>query len=197
MSLQSNLINLTNKSVLFTRLSPNIFEKLPIEIQNNLDYHKLSKTAFAFSAKNKSNGKVAIVSAGTSDSSVVYEAARTLEFYGIQHTIFEDRGVAGLWRLLDCIDEINKHTLIICVAGLDAALVSVLGGLTSKPIIGVPTSVGYGVAEQGKTALYSMLCSCSSGVMVMNIDNGYGAACAAKRIITMFDNFASMENKKG
>ena len=91
--------------------------------------------------------------------------------------------MAGLWRLTERLDEINNADAVIVVAGLDAALLSVMGGLTSKPIFGVPTSVGYGVAEKGKAALASMLSSCAPGVPIMNIDNGYGAACAAARVV--------------
>lgn len=174
----------SGKNILFTRLAPDVFSLFPKELQQKLDYDPLSQTAFAGSAQISAKGSVAIVSAGTCDAQAVWEAARTLQFYGISHTVFEDRGVAGLWRLLDSMEEINKHTVIIAAAGFDAALASVLGGLTSKPIIGIPTSAGYGAAEQGKTALNSMLTSCSSGIMVMNIDNGYGAACAAKRILS-------------
>jgi NCAIR mutase (PurE)-related protein len=128
---------------------------------------------------------VSIVSAGTADGSVAWEAARTLEYLGIAHTIYEDSGVAGLWRLASRLDEINASDVVIVVAGLDAALASVLGGLTPKPIFAVPTSVGYGVARNGETALSGMLVSCAPGVAVMNIDNGYGAACAAARVVNL------------
>ena len=96
---------------------------------------------------------------------------------------FEDCGVAGLWRIQSAIAEINKADVVIVVAGLDAALASVVGGLTDKPLFAVPTSVGYGIAEHGKTALSSMLASCAPGIGVFNIDNGYGAACAAARVL--------------
>ena len=92
-------------------------------------------------------------------------------------------GVAGLWRLQEQLDNINEHDVLIVVAGMEAALASVVGGLTSRPLIGVPTSTGYGVSAGGRTALESMLASCSPGVVVVNIDNGYGAACAAARIL--------------
>ena len=92
-------------------------------------------------------------------------------------------GVAGIWRLEERLEEINAHEVIIAVAGMDGAMISVIGGLTSRPVIGVPTSVGYGVSAQGTTALNSMLTSCSPGVVVVNIDNGYGAACAASRVL--------------
>ncbi|MEI3144631.1 MAG: nickel pincer cofactor biosynthesis protein LarB [Dakarella massiliensis] len=128
-------------------------------------------------------GSVAIVTAGTSDAFVSHEAGRTLEYLGVRHEYFEDCGVAGLWRLEKRLPEINRHSVVIVCAGLDAAIASVLGGLTGKPLIAVPTSVGYGAARGGETALHSTLCSCAPGVTVMNIDNGYGAACAAVRIL--------------
>ena len=96
--------------------------------------------------------------------------------------MFEDCGVAGLWRLTSRIAQINEHDVVIAIAGMDAALASVLGGLTPKPMLAVPTSVGYGVAEGGSGALNSMLSSCAPGIGVFNIDNGFGAACAAARI---------------
>ena len=91
-------------------------------------------------------------------------------------------GVAGLWRLMDKIEEIRRRMIVIAVAGMDAALASVVGGLTSGVVIAVPTSVGYGAAEGGRTALNAMLASCAPGIVVCNVDNGYGAACSALRI---------------
>ncbi|MBP3730293.1 MAG: nickel pincer cofactor biosynthesis protein LarB [Mailhella sp.] len=169
--------------VLFTRLAPDIFNAMPEHIRIQYDYHALSRTAFGAVMPAKAKGSVAIVSAGTSDGFVTWEAARTLQYLGIRHAVFEDCGVAGLWRLTERLDEINGFSAVIVVAGLDAALASVLGGLTPKPVFGVPTSVGYGIARKGKTALSSMLASCAPGVGVMNIDNGYGAACAAARVV--------------
>jgi NCAIR mutase (PurE)-related protein len=126
---------------------------------------------------------VAVVCAGTSDVAVAREAARTLRYYGEGAVEISDVGVAGLWRLLERIEEIRKHRIVIAVAGMDAALPTVIGGLVSGVVIGVPTSVGYGVSNGGQTALNAMLASCSSGLVVANIDNGFGAACAALRIL--------------
>nr|WP_320012730.1 nickel pincer cofactor biosynthesis protein LarB [uncultured Desulfobulbus sp.] len=170
-------------SILFTRLSEHQFSLIPEDVQALYDYHPLSQTCFGDPLEPKANGKIAIVSAGTADGSVAWEAARTLSYLGITNDIYEDCGVAGLWRLTERLDAINSADAVIVVAGLDAALLSVMGGLTSKPIFGVPTSVGYGVAEQGKVALGSMLASCAPGVAILNIDNGYGAACAAARVV--------------
>ncbi len=171
------------RPILFTRLSPDIFAQLPPELQARYDYHALSRTAYADTLPPCPKGSVAVVSAGTADGFVTWEAARTLAYLGIRHTVIEDCGVAGLWRLTENLDRINGHDAVIVVAGLDAALASVVGGLTPRPVFAVPTSVGYGVAGKGRTALASMLASCAPGLGVLNIDNGYGAACAAVRVL--------------
>lgn len=172
-------------AVLFTRLAPEIFAQVSAAVRDGIDYHPLSRTAFGERLPPKARGRVAVVSAGTADGRVSWEAARTLDYLGISHTVFEDCGVAGLWRLTQRLDEINAHDVVIVVAGLDAALASVMGGLTAKPVIAVPTSVGYGMAQAGETALRSMLVSCAPGIAVQNIDNGYGAACAAARVVNL------------
>ncbi|WP_243359559.1 nickel pincer cofactor biosynthesis protein LarB [Fundidesulfovibrio terrae] len=173
------------RPVLFTRLAPETYERFPPEVAKGLDYHPLSRTAFNRVCPGRSGGRVAVVSAGTSDGPTAWEAARTLAYLGVEHTLYEDSGVAGLWRLTSRLEEINAHQAVIVVAGMDAALASVLGGLTPLPVIAVPTPVGYGVAQGGETALHSMLASCAPGVAVMNIGNGYGAACAAARIMRL------------
>ena len=127
--------------------------------------------------------KVAIISGGSSDLSVAIEAKLALEIYGVCCKTFIDVGVAGLHRLLGQIEEINKYDILIVCAGMEGALATVIGGLFPQPIIAVPVSVGYGVSKNGHAALNSMLASCSPGIAVMNIDNGYGAAMAALRII--------------
>ena len=133
--------------------------------------------------KIQSKKTVAIVSGGSSDLRVSLEVKTALEIYGIDCETFIDVGVAGIHRLFSQLDNINKHDLIIVCAGMEGALATVIGGLLPQPIIGVPVSVGYGVSKEGIVALNSMLASCSPGIMVMNIDNGYGAAMAALRII--------------
>jgi NCAIR mutase (PurE)-related protein len=170
---------------LFTRLDPTVHASLPESVRELVDYHALSRTAYGGTLPEKKTGRVAVVSAGTADGSVAWEAARTLSYLGIPRSLYEDNGVAGLWRLSSRLEEVNHHDVVIVVAGLDAALASVLGGLTPRPLVAVPTSVGYGVARQGETALNGMLVSCAPGVSVMNIDNGYGAACAAARIVNL------------
>ena len=175
----------SGRPVLFTRLAPVVFFSLPENVRAQVDYHELSRTAFGAVLPAKAAGRVAVLSAGTADGPVTWEAVRTLEYLGIRHTVYEDSGVAGLWRVASRLEEINSHHVIIVVAGLDAALASVMGGLTPRPVVAVPTSVGYGMARQGEAALGSMLVSCAPGVSVMNIDNGYGAACAAARVISL------------
>ena len=107
-------------------------------------------------------------------------------FYGHDVLEIHDVGVAGLWRITERLDELKACKIIVCVAGMDAALPTVLGGLISSVLIAVPTSVGYGMAKNGETALRSLLVSCAPGITVTNIDNGYGAACAAIRILNSF-----------
>jgi NCAIR mutase (PurE)-related protein len=126
--------------------------------------------------------RVAIVSAGTSDGAVAEEAAITCEFYANPVLRINDVGVAGLHRLLDRLEEIRSARVIVVVAGMEGALPSVIGGLVDKPIIAVPTSVGYGASFGGLSALLGMLNSCASGVSVVNIDNGFGAGYMASMI---------------
>ena len=133
--------------------------------------------------KINTNKKVAIISGGSSDLAVTLEAKLALEIYGVNCQSFIDVGVAGLHRLISKSEEINKYDVLIVCAGMEGALATVVGGLLAQPIIAVPVSVGYGVSKDGETALNSMLSSCSPGIAVMNIDNGYGAAMAALRII--------------
>lgn len=171
--------------ILFTRLWPDVFSRLPPELGKYYNYDPLSGTAWASTLPARANGSVAIVSGGTSDAKVAHEAGRTLEYLGIRHTYFEDCGVAALWRLSERLPDINAHSAIIIVAGMEGALACVAGGLCSKPVFAVPTSVGYGVAEGGHTALSGMLACCAPGVGVFNIDNGYGAACAAARVVNL------------
>ena len=133
--------------------------------------------------KVNTNKKVAIISGGTSDLAVTLEAKLALEIYGVNCQTFVDVGVAGIHRLMSKLEEIKKYDVLIVCAGMEGALATVVGGLLPQPIIAVPVSVGYGVSKNGFTALNSMLSSCSPGISVMNIDNGYGAAMAALRII--------------
>lgn len=130
----------------------------------------------------KLTGTVAIVCAGTSDLPVAEEAAVTLEIFGNQVERITDVGVAGIHRLLAVRDRIEAANAVIVVAGMEGALPSAVAGLVSKPVIAVPTSIGYGASFGGVAALLGMLTSCGSGVTVVNIDNGFGAAYAAAQI---------------
>jgi hypothetical protein len=131
----------------------------------------------------KLSGTVGIVGAGTADLPVVEEAAVTLALMGVEPKIVNDAGVAGLQRTIRAARELGACDVAIVVAGMEGALPSVISGLLPCPIIAVPTSVGYGLNMAGLSALLTMLNSCSSGITVVNIDNGYGAACAATLII--------------
>lgn len=133
-------------------------------------------------------GSVAVVSAGTSDLPVAEEAAQTLEFSGAKVLRFNDVGVAGLHRLLARVEDLRAASLVIAVAGMEGALPSVLGGIVAAPVIAVPTSVGYGASLNGISALLGMLNSCASGLTVVNIDNGFGAAMAAIRFLNAWSN---------
>jgi NCAIR mutase (PurE)-related protein len=169
---------------LLTRLDADKAAELPAGIRRSLDYHGLSRTAFFGGTLPRTTGaSAAIVSGGTSDEPVCLEAARTLEFHGAESALYQDVGVAGLWRLLERVDRIGSHDVIIVVAGMEGALFSVLGGLVGAPIIAVPTSVGYGVSKGGQLSLNAALSSCAPGLVTVNIDNGYGAACAALRFL--------------
>ena len=128
-------------------------------------------------------GTVAVVTAGTSDMAVAEEAMETLDAVGLSATRLYDVGVAGIHRLLHRVEDLQKAAVVIVVAGMEGALPSVVAGLVSAPIVAVPTSVGYGTALGGFTALFAMLTSCASGVVVVNIDSGFGGAMAAHRIL--------------
>lgn len=172
------------RSCLLTHLDPGQYGRIDSSYRDRIDFDEITKTAF-FNWKEHSVGdvRVGVVTAGSSDVPVAKEAMRTLQYFGIATLPIFDVGVAGIWRLLDRVEEIRDLPVVIAAAGMDAALPSVLGGLYPGLLIAIPTSVGYGVAEGGRTALNSILASCASGVVTVNIDNGYGAACAAIRAL--------------
>lgn len=127
--------------------------------------------------------RVLVASAGTSDAPVVDECLLTLRAYGFEPDRLSDIGVAGLHRLLAHLDRVTSADAVVVIAGMEGALASVIGGLTSGPVVAVPTSVGYGSSHDGITALLAMHASCASGVTVVGIDNGFGAACAIARMM--------------
>jgi pyridinium-3,5-biscarboxylic acid mononucleotide synthase len=184
------------QSILLTRFNQRQYEGLPLGLRQQLDYDPVSRTAFFGSVRPPSaRPRVAVLSAGTSDAPVVLEVMRTLAFYGQASMLASDVGVAGLWRLLERIKEIRTFPVVIVVAGMDGALPSVVGGLVPGLVVAVPTSVGYGVAANGTAALQAALASCSPGLVVVNVDNGYGAACAALRVLGAFGNRSSYEDQ--
>ena len=128
-------------------------------------------------------GKILVLTAGTADLPVAEECVTTLRALGFRPQLLADCGVAGLHRLLATADEVAAADVIVVVAGMEGALASLVGGLAAAPVIAVPTSVGYGASLEGVTALLAMLASCAAGISVVGIDNGYGAACAAARIL--------------
>jgi NCAIR mutase (PurE)-related protein len=146
-------------------------------------YHERSGLITA-GGKKKKEGDVAVVSAGTSDIPVAEEAAVTASFLGSRVSTVYDVGVAGIHRLMDQREQFDSARAVVVVAGMEGALPSVVGGITDRPIIAVPTSVGYGTSLGGITALFAMLNSCVPGIAVMNIDNGFGAGCLAHKINT-------------
>ena len=171
--------------VLVTRLDADVVSACGTALESG-DYDELSRTWIwrpEGADAPDDEGLVLIVSAGTSDLPVAEEAARTAELFGNRTERLVDVGVAGIHRLLAHMDKLRSARVLIVVAGMEGALPSVVAGLVACPVIAVPTSVGYGASFEGLAALLSMLNSCASGVTVVNIDNGFGAACAATRII--------------
>ncbi|MDQ0204716.1 nickel pincer cofactor biosynthesis protein LarB [Pectinatus haikarae] len=146
------------------------------------DYDPLSKVIKIEDRIKPHKGKIAVCTAGTADISVAEEAAQTAEFFGSHVERIYDVGVSGLHRLLARLDIIQTANCIVAVAGMEGALASVLGGLVDKPVIAVPTSVGYGANMHGLSALLTMINSCANGVAVVNIDNGYGAGYLSAQI---------------
>ncbi len=172
-----------HKSALVTRLQKKKAEVLTSEFSPSF-YDQTSKILLVGEfPKEVVEDEIAILSGGTSDQYLVDEIYYSLLFVGRKASRFHDVGVAGVHRLLENIEELRKYSVLIVVAGFEGALPTVVGGLLPQPIIAVPASVGYGVSKGGKTALKSMLASCANGITVVNIDNGYGAAMAAFRII--------------
>ena len=168
-------------NVLVTRLTPDQYAQIP-HIPN-AHYDSTSRLlTLLHHPPQPAATQVAVVTAGTSDIAVAEEAAQTAEFYGNRVTRVFDVGVAGLHRLLARLPALRGAKVLIVVAGMEGALPSVVGGLVDKPVIAVPTSVGYGAAFDGVTALLGMLTSCASGVSVVNIDNGFGAGYLANTI---------------
>ena len=179
--------------LLMTRVSPDKASALAAQFSLNIHFHAESGTLFIGDApmdseitgsqQTSQKPRIAIVAAGTSDVPVVAEIEQTLLYLGERSTRYVDVGVAGLWRLTELAEELSSYPLLIAVAGMEGALFSVLAGLVASPVIAVPVSVGYGVGAGGHVALNSALSSCVPGIAVVNIDNGFGAAALAVKML--------------
>ncbi|MGK5092660.1 nickel pincer cofactor biosynthesis protein LarB [Deltaproteobacteria bacterium TL4] len=170
-----------HQELLVTRLSPKKWNYLK---KNGIEghYNKIGKILSITNQARSKTGDIVILTAGTSDISVAEEAYESASWMGNRVEVIADVGVAGLQRLLSHLDRLRQAKVIIVIAGMDGALASVVGGLVQVPVIAVPTSIGYGVALKGLSALMTMLNSCAPGVTVVNIDNGFGAAYVASLI---------------
>ncbi len=177
-------------NVMVTRLPADRYELIKPEIEkikeNSLiEYNRKARVLVIKNREVKKRGKIGILTAGTSDIPVAEEARITAEEMGCEVLIAHDTGVAGIHRLFSPLRQMLEEEVkvLIVVAGMEGALPSVVSGLVDVPVIGVPTSVGYGVGEGGFTALYAMLQSCAPGIAVVNIDNGFGAGVLAAKLI--------------
>jgi pyridinium-3,5-biscarboxylic acid mononucleotide synthase len=173
-----------HNNVLATRADEKVYHAL-LETKVNCSYHELARIIVINPEPVDQIGDIVVASAGTSDIPVAEEAAITAEVLGNNVKRIYDVGVAGIHRLLHVCDDLFKANVAVVVAGMEGALASVVGGLVSCPVIGVPTSIGYGASFKGVAALLSMLNSCASGVSVVNIDNGFGAGYQASLINKM------------
>ncbi|MGC9195942.1 MAG: nickel pincer cofactor biosynthesis protein LarB [Syntrophobacteraceae bacterium] len=174
-------ISQDHANVLATRAGREVYEAIR-EVNRECEYHETARIVVIGPEPVEKIGNIAVVSAGTSDMAVSEEAAVTAEVLGNRVNRIYDVGVAGIHRLLDVCDDLFEANVAVVVAGMEGALASVVGGLVSCPVIGVPTSVGYGASFGGLAALLSMLNSCASGVSVVNIDNGFGGGYQASLI---------------
>lgn len=170
-----------HSNILATRANPQVAEGI-LSVTEDCQYHEMGRIVVVKPRPVDAVGRIAVVCAGTSDIPVAEEAAITASTLGNRVDRLFDVGVAGIHRLLNCCEDLFKANVAIVIAGMEGALASVVGGLVSCPVIGVPTSVGYGASFGGVAALLSMLNSCASGVSVVNIDNGFGAAYQANLI---------------
>lgn len=171
-----------NDRVLATRCAPEVADEVLRSVPQ-LTYHPVPRLlTWGYPSVAEPKGRVTVVAAGTADLPVAEEAAMTAEMAGTTVTRVWDVGVAGLHRILAHREQLMDCDVVVVVAGMEGALASVVGGLTERPIIAVPTSVGYGASFGGVSALLTMLNSCATGVSVVNIDNGFGAGMTASRI---------------
>jgi len=177
-----------DSNILATRASRDVYNVMK-EVDDSVQYFEQARICFIKKRElTKTQGKILVVTGGTSDIPVAEEAAITAEVMGNTVERLYDVGVAGIHRLLSNTDRLYEARVIITVAGMEGALASVVAGLVDKPVIGVPTSIGYGANFKGLSALLTMLNSCASGIGVMNIDNGFGAGCLASMINKIGEN---------
>ncbi|KAF5087958.1 nickel pincer cofactor biosynthesis protein LarB [Acetobacterium wieringae] len=167
--------------VMGTRANPQQYEMIKATFPEVV-YDEISRIIKIEKPGKQRVGKIAVCSAGTADIPVAEEAAQTAEYFGSHVERLYDVGVAGIHRILSQLEVIQSANCVIAVAGMEGALASVIGGLVDKPVIGVPTSVGYGASLGGISALLTMINSCANGISVVNIDNGYGAGYTATQI---------------
>ncbi|MGI6552578.1 MAG: nickel pincer cofactor biosynthesis protein LarB [Bacillota bacterium] len=180
-SIMAKMLEKEDTNLLATKASPEIFQAVR-EVAPEAEYYELPRLLVIRRGEQKKRGNILVVSAGTSDLPVAEEAAITAEVMGNRVQRLYDVGVAGLHRLAAYQDRLLAARVLIVVAGMEGALASVIGGLVDKPVIAVPTSVGYGAGFGGLAALLGMLNSCAPGVSVVNIDNGFGAGFQASLI---------------
>ena len=185
LAISQSLLDANNK-LLITTLDTEKYQVLKREIPH-LNYDPLNQIAYVNQCQPMSLGRVLIMSAGTADYRVAQEAVQTAKWLGCQVDELNDVGVASLGRLLEHVTMIRTASVVIVIAGMEGALPSVVAGLVDTPVIAVPTSVGYGTNLEGLTTVLAMLTSCSSGISVVNIDNGFGAAYQAATIIKLLN----------
>jgi NCAIR mutase (PurE)-related protein len=177
-----NMLVRSQGNILASRADRDVYDTIKSVTPDAIYYEEARSVVVKREEYKTTENYVLVVTAGTSDIPVAEEAAITAMVMGNQVKRLYDVGVAGIHRLLDNVSVINQAKVVIVVAGMEGALASVVGGLTDKPIIAVPTSIGYGASFGGISALLGMLTSCASGIGVVNIDNGFGAACMASKI---------------
>lgn len=176
-----------NQEVFGTRASQAQYEMIQKKYPQTI-YDPISKIIKIEKTVKIHRGKVVVCTAGTADIPVAEEAAQTAEYFGTAVERIYDVGVSGLHRLLSKIDSIQSANCVVAVAGMEGALASVIGGLVDKPVIAVPTSIGYGASMHGLSALLTMINSCANGIAVVNIDNGYGAGYLSAQINRLAEN---------
>ena len=172
-------------SAILTKVEKRLAAKLKRRFKGKVEHVPVAKLVFLGKRPERLSGRVAIMTAGTSDIPVAEEAAAICERYGVKVERIFDVGVAGVHRLIPSLKVINGSDVVIVIAGMEGALPSVVAGMTDKPVVAVPTSIGYGASFEGVTALLAMLCSCSPGIAIVNIDNGFGAGVFALSVIRL------------